>query len=310
MVLLKQSTSRSRMILMIDSADHITGKTGLTLTVTLSKDGAAFAAMGGSVTEISSGWYKLALNTPDTNTLGDLAIHATATGADPTDVSDQVVALLPGDNVTVGTNNDKTGYSLSQAFPTNFSSLSIDGNGRVDVVKVLGTTQTARDLGLQLDATVSSRMASYTQPTGFLTATFPSGTVANTTNITAGTITTATNLTNLPSIPANWITAAGITAAALNGKGDWNIGKTGYSLTQAFPTNFSSLSIDINGRVDVIKLAGTSQTARDLGLQLDAAISTRLASSAINLTSGKVDVGSINGAVVQGVGTSGDLWRG
>ena len=35
-----------------------------------------------------------------------------------------------------------------------------------------------------LDAAVSSRMASYTQPTGFLAATFP-GTVASTTNITA-----------------------------------------------------------------------------------------------------------------------------
>ena len=58
-------------------------------------------------------------------------------------------------------------------------------------------------------------------PTGFLAATFPSGTIANTTNITAGTIATTTNLTNLPSIPANWITAAGITAGALNGKGDW-----------------------------------------------------------------------------------------
>jgi hypothetical protein len=87
-----------------------------------------------------------------------------------------------------------------------------------------------------LDTTVSSRMATYTQPTGFLSATFPSGTIANTTNITAGTITTTTNLTNLPSIPANWITAAGITAAALNGKGDWNIGKTGYSLTVTPPT--------------------------------------------------------------------------
>lgn len=64
------------------------------------------------------------------------------------------------------------------------------------------------------------------------TVTFPTtATLASTTNITAGTITTTTNLTNLPSIPANWITAAGITAAALNGKGNWNVGKTGYALT-------------------------------------------------------------------------------
>ena len=33
--------------------------------------------------------------------------------------------------VTVGTNNDKTGYALSQAFPSNFAGLAIDGSGRV-----------------------------------------------------------------------------------------------------------------------------------------------------------------------------------
>jgi hypothetical protein len=52
-------------------------------------------------------------------------------------------------------------------------------------------------------------------------------TVANVT-----TVATTTNLTNLPTIPANWITTAGITdgaftaakfaASSLNGKGDWN----------------------------------------------------------------------------------------
>ena len=84
----------------------------------------------------------------------------------------------------------------------------------------------------RIDAAISSRMATYTQPTGFLAATFP-GTVASPTNITAGTITTVTNLTNLPSIPANWLTAAGIAAGALDGKGDWNVGKTGYTLSTA-----------------------------------------------------------------------------
>lgn len=71
--------------------------------------------------------------------------------------------------------------------PALFTTLSVDASGRVDVGKVLGTTQTARDLGAQADATTSSRMASYTQPTGFLAATFPA-TVASTTNISAGTI--------------------------------------------------------------------------------------------------------------------------
>lgn len=64
-----------------------------------------------------------------------------------------------------------------------------------------------------LDAAVSSRMATYTQPTGFLAATFPAS-VASPTNITAGVITTVTNLTNAPT--AGDLTAtmkASVTAA-------------------------------------------------------------------------------------------------
>jgi len=61
---------------------------------------------------------------------------------------------------------------------------------------------------------------------------------------------TTTDLTNLPSIPTNWITGTGITASALDGKGDWNVGKTGYTLSQSFPTNFSSMVITAGGIVD------------------------------------------------------------
>lgn len=68
----------------------------------------------------------------------------------------------------------------------------------------------------------------------------------------AGAVSTVTNLTNLPSIPANWLTAAGIAASAMNGKGDWNVGKTGYALTQAFPTNFADLAISVTtGKITV-----------------------------------------------------------
>ncbi len=96
-MLLKLSTARNRPILMVDSADHVTGKTGLTLTITVSKDGAAFATITPTVTELSSGWYNLALTTTHTNTLGALALHITSTGADPTDLADEVLTALPGD---------------------------------------------------------------------------------------------------------------------------------------------------------------------------------------------------------------------
>ena len=49
------------MVLMTDSSTHITGKTGGTLTVLASKDGAAFASISPTVTERGYGWYNLAL---------------------------------------------------------------------------------------------------------------------------------------------------------------------------------------------------------------------------------------------------------
>jgi hypothetical protein len=87
---------------MVDSADHLTGKTGLTPTVTLSKNGAAFTSPAGAVTEIANGWYKIAGNATDANTLGPLILHATAAGADPVDVEFEVVAYDPQDAAALG----------------------------------------------------------------------------------------------------------------------------------------------------------------------------------------------------------------
>ena len=172
MAVLKQSTTYTRMFLLVQSSDHLTGLTGATAAVTLSKAGGSFASAGGTITEVANGFYKIALTTTDTNTLGDLAFHITATSADPTDFVDQVTANILGDtlpaNVTqaggvalsthasgmipadlrdiagaavststaqlgvnVVTNGDKTGYSLSQTFPTNFSALAITAGGAV-----------------------------------------------------------------------------------------------------------------------------------------------------------------------------------
>lgn len=99
--MLKQSTARNLLVFMTDSADHVTGKASLTLTITASKDGAAFASISPTVTELSGGWYSLALTSSHTDTLGDLALHITATGADPSDVREQVFAGLPGESVAV-----------------------------------------------------------------------------------------------------------------------------------------------------------------------------------------------------------------
>ncbi len=99
MFLTNGSTSKKVMIFMADSSDHITGKTGLTVTVTKSKNGAAFGAWSGSVAEVSSGWYACTPAAGDVDTDGIMVVHGSATGADPADV---MVEVLPVDvfNVT------------------------------------------------------------------------------------------------------------------------------------------------------------------------------------------------------------------
>ena len=91
----QSTTNYPFLFLMTDSADHVTGKTGLTPTVTLSKNGAGFGAASGAVTELASGWYALAGNATDRATLGELLLHASATGADPVDAKIFIVNFDP-----------------------------------------------------------------------------------------------------------------------------------------------------------------------------------------------------------------------
>lgn len=88
-------TSKALVFLMVLSSDKSTGATGLSPTVTLSKNGGSFNACTGTVTEIANGWYKLVPSAADVGTLGPLALHATGTAAEPKDKEYQVVAYDP-----------------------------------------------------------------------------------------------------------------------------------------------------------------------------------------------------------------------
>lgn len=100
MASLKVSTATTRMLFMTDATDHVTGKASLTLTVTASKAGGAFATITPSVTDRGSGWYAVALTAAHTDTVGELVLHATATGADPTDKLYDVTVAGADANVT------------------------------------------------------------------------------------------------------------------------------------------------------------------------------------------------------------------
>ena len=139
--------------LMVDSTDHITGKTGLSPTVTISKNGGSFASPSGAVSEVGNGLYKIAGNATDSNTVGELWIHATGTGADPTDTSYTIVAYDPFDSVRLGlTALPNAAAEAAGGLYTRGSGagqINQPANGQIDVntVKVGGTVQTGRDIG-------------------------------------------------------------------------------------------------------------------------------------------------------------------
>lgn len=137
-ILKQSSTAQPLMFLMIDSSDHISAKTGLSPTVTLSKSGGSFASPAGAVTEVANGWYKVAGNATDTGTLGPLILHATGTAADPVDIEYEVVAVDPQSATAF-----VTGVN-SLAPPTNWNLESIDGSGvvKANLAQILGTALT------------------------------------------------------------------------------------------------------------------------------------------------------------------------
>jgi hypothetical protein len=169
----------------------------------------------------------------------------------------------------------------------------------------------------------SSRMATYTQPTGFLAATFPTS-IASPTNITAasgvslaasqhvivdsGTVTT---LTNLPTIPAAWLTATGIAAGALNGKGDWSTYAGGdTSGTTTLLGRLTSTRAGLLDNMDAAvssRLASASYTAPDN----TSVVAIKAKTDSLTFTvAGKVDAGiyHVNGITVTGAGTAGSPW--
>lgn len=92
---LQQGSGAIVAVLMIDDTDHVSGKEGLTLTIEQAKSFGAFAVITPTVIERGFGWYEIFLDAPSTSTLGDLVLHITAAGADPTDLKWQVVAGAP-----------------------------------------------------------------------------------------------------------------------------------------------------------------------------------------------------------------------
>lgn len=294
MLPLRQSTAITHPFFVHDvSGDPVTGLTDGSFTKRISKNGGAFAAMTVVITEMENGFYSVPISTAHSNTNGILTIVFTNAGAKQVNLQWRVSTRIYDDfafptvsgrglDVTAGGeagidldnaagtldaaqfsansldgkgdwNIGKTGYSLTQAFPTNFADLAITVT--TGLVTLAAVTHTGAVI-----PTVSVLTGHTPQTADHTTGIADIPTVAEfnaRTILAASYFDPAVDAVIVGTMNANVIDAASIAAAALNGKGDWNIGKTGYSLTQAFPTNFAALSITAGGLVTLAAVTHT-----------------------------------------------------
>lgn len=225
-------------------ADHITGATGLTLTVNASKAGSAFAIITPVVTEIGSGRYAIALTTTHTNTLGALDLLVTATGADPSDTHDQITPADFSDVATAATqstaaNTQATANGANIAtlitgqnnlIATNPSVAQIAAGILVTPINLLATDTSGRTLlqPVQTGVTIPT-VTALTNPVVASSVTGAVGSVTGSVGsvvaaVTAGTVTDKTG----------YGLAVGQNVATLGGL--------------APPTNFNLMSVDASGR--------------------------------------------------------------
>ena len=215
----------------------------------------------------------------------------TTTGVTLTVDFDSVTGL---NHVRIDTSADGTFYAAGCDFAVVITA------GTVDSISVVGETVATFSIlnrsalrpttaGQTLntsyvDAAVSSRMATYTQPSGFLAATFPT-TVASTTNITAATGVTVSAIGNgvitAASIAADAITdakvASDVTIASVTGAVGSVTGNVGGSVASIATGGITAASFAA-GAIDAAAIAadaiGASELAADAVAEIQSGLAT------------------------------------
>jgi hypothetical protein len=155
MRLFKQSdTSKVILFYMVDETDGYTEETGLSPAVTVSKNGAAFGAVSGTVAEVANGLYKLTPAAGDVDTLGPIVFRASAAGARACAVEGRVVAYDPYDAVRQGMT------ALPNAAADGAGGLPISDAGGLDLDAKLANTNevTAARMGALTDLIDGGRL--------------------------------------------------------------------------------------------------------------------------------------------------------
>jgi hypothetical protein len=153
-------------------------------------------------------------------------------GAIPTTGTGSNQIAVSGGAVTTGTNNDKTGYSLTQTFPTNFSSQAIDGIGRVTV----GSNADKTGYSLSGSITVGAYAAGQDPATLLLTT--PASKIVNDANgVTVSGLTTSAALLVWSALTASMATAGSIGLKLKN----WALGTDNKAMLSTDAGNYTAM---------------------------------------------------------------------
>ncbi len=161
---LLQSTAFRAAFKVLLTSDHLTGATGKTVAVTISKNGAAFGNPSGgatNATEIGNGWYYVDLTTTDTGTLGPLIVRGTAASCDPTETPHTVAVPAQVNLVSINGDtaaatvlgalvSDESGANIQTFWANggNINGETLSGGLTADLTKVTGVSLASHAAGL------------------------------------------------------------------------------------------------------------------------------------------------------------------
>jgi len=264
---------------------------GASVSVRRCIDG-TWASGGGTVSEdyitspdVTTGRYKYAMSQADTN--GDnIGLFFYATGAITVSFTFLTTAADPTDSVRFGL----TALPNAAAGASGGLPLSVDASGRVDVLKINGTSQTARDVG-------ASVLLSSGTGTGQLD--FASGVVKSNLAQILGTALTETAGQIAAAFKNLFDVAAPVlTAQSVNQTGDSfaRIGAAGAGLTALGDTRVANLDATISSRLASASYTTPPTTAENADAIWDEVLSG-------HLTAGTT------GAALNAAGSVGDPWN-
>ena len=314
MKLLKQSTASTVLVGPVLDANGAAVTTAVVGDFRLAKNGTTATLSGATVTHDANGYYTIALTTGNTDTVGRLAIYSGNTAQSMATHHWTVLLASVFDAIVTNATNTTGGLATATAAISAFA-------GAISTLTAAGVrTELGTELG-RIDAAVSSRMATYTQPAGFLAATFPT-TVSS---LTAAGVRTelATELGRIDAAISSrsshtaadvWSVATRtLTAFGFSVTVGTNNDKTGYSLTAGtglgnqtanitgslsgsvgsvtgsvgsisgvtFPTHFNDLDIAANGHVSAVVQSIANNSITASSIQGGAITAAKFAADAI-----------------------------